>query len=199
MAVNQDMLEVRFVSGADCTLDCTARDKPGVDYRALRWYKVGEAPSRLSGLLTKDLPNGTTRWYNGVERMVELLHESRSIFLPNVTCSDAGVYMCHLAAPVGEQNREGQVLLTLTDCEDSTIEELITGTYLVILATAVLMAALVIFFISYCSLKNILTDRKKTTKKETFLDAPLKPLKKKDLMLVYTLGPKPSKLNHVCV
>lgn len=77
--------------------------------------QVGEAPSpRLSGLLTRDFDNGTTRWYNGVEREVELDVESRSIFLPNVTCDDSGVYMCHLAAPVGEQNREGLVLLTLT-------------------------------------------------------------------------------------
>lgn len=77
--------------------------------------QVGEAPSpRLSGLLTRDLVNGTTRWYNGVDREVELRVESRSIFLPNVTCDDAGAYVCHLAAPVGEQNKEGLVLLTLT-------------------------------------------------------------------------------------
>ncbi len=77
--------------------------------------QVGEPPeSRLSGLLTRDLPNGTTRWYTNLEREVELLGETRDIFLPNVTCADSGVYMCHLAAPVGEQNREGQVLLTLT-------------------------------------------------------------------------------------
>lgn len=73
-----------------------------------------EESSQLSGLLTKDLPNGTTRWYTGVDREVDLLGESRSILLPNVTCADRGVYVCHLAAPVGEQNREGQVLLTLT-------------------------------------------------------------------------------------
>lgn len=48
-------------------------------------------------------------------------------------------------------------------------------------------------------LKNTLKDRKNTTKKETLLDAKLKPLDKKDLMLIYTLGPKTSTMKHVCV
>lgn len=77
--------------------------------------QVGEPPSpRLSGLLTRDLVNGTTRLYSGVDQGVELRVESHSIVLPNVTCGEAGAYMCHLAAPVGEQNREAVVLLTLT-------------------------------------------------------------------------------------
>lgn len=47
-------------------------------------------------------------------------------------------------------------------------------------------------------LKNTLRDRHKTTTYQTSLDAPLKPLEKKDLMLIYTLGPKP-KTKCVCV
>eukprot|EP00064_Thunnus_orientalis_P018811 superscaffoldBa00004461_g18917 len=114
------MMEVVSYSGSDAPLQCTARYKPGVQYRAVRWYKVGEPPSpRLSGLLTKDLPNGTTRWYLGLDREVELLDETRNILLPNVTCSDSGVYMCRLEAPVGEQNQEGQILLILAVRADS--------------------------------------------------------------------------------
>ncbi|XP_042280488.1 CD83 antigen [Thunnus maccoyii] len=203
MSVSKDMMEVVTYSGSDAPLQCTARYKPGVQYRAVRWYKVGEPPSpRLSGLLTKDLPNGTTRWYLGLDREVELLDETRNILLPNVTCSDSGVYMCRLEAPVGEQNQEGQILLILADCADNSTEELMTDTYLVILATAVLMFALVTFLISYGSLKNILKDRSKTILKETLLDAPLKPLQKKDLKLIYTLGPNVSKkptMKHICV
>ncbi|XP_040901321.1 CD83 antigen [Toxotes jaculatrix] len=199
-AVIEDMLEIKSVSGEDTILQCTAKYKDGVQYRAVRWYKVQDAPSsRLSGLLTKDLINGTTSWYMDLDREVELQDETHSIFLPNVTCSDSGVYLCHLAAPVGEQIREGQVLLTLTDCPDGPTEKLMTDTYLVICATAVLMVALVIFLISYGSLRNILKDRTRTTKKQTLLDAPLKPLEKKDLMLIYTLGPKTSTMKHVCV
>ncbi|KAM7421611.1 hypothetical protein PAMA_015656 [Pampus argenteus] len=200
---SQDMLEVKSVSGADCILLCTAEYKPGVQYRAVRWYKVGEPPSStLSGLLTRELPNGTTTWYAGVDREVELLGQSRNIVLPNVTCSDRGVYRCHLAAPVGEQNQEGKVLLTLTDCPAASSETFMTDTCLVILASVVLMFALLIFLISYGSLKAILRDKSKTTQKETLLDATLKPLDKKDLMLIYTLGPNLSKnptMKHVCV
>lgn len=200
MAVTDNVLETVTDQGADCVLECTAKYKPGVQYRAVRWYKVGQPPSsRLSGLLTKDLPNGTTQWYAGVEREVDLLGESRDILLPNVTCGDSGLYICHLAAPVGEQNREGRVLLTLTDCLDSDTENLMTDTYLVIFATVVLILGLVIFLISYGSLKNILRDKNTTTKKETLLDATLRPLEKKDLQLIYTLGPKTSTMKHVCV
>ncbi|XP_044062927.1 CD83 antigen [Siniperca chuatsi] len=201
LAVREDVLEVKSVIGADCTVQCTAEYKPGVQYMALRWYKVGEPPSpSLSGLLSHDFRNATTRWYTGVEREVELLTESSSIFLPNVTCGDGGMYICHLAAPVGEQNREGQVRLTLTDCPESSTENLLTDAYMVIIATAVLMFALVIFRISYVSLRNTIRGKNKATVKETFLDAPLKPLEKKDLMLIYTLGPKLSPtMKHVCV
>lgn len=47
-------------------------------------------------------------------------------------------------------------------------------------------------------LKNTLRDRHKATTNQTSLDAPLKPLENKDLMLIYTLGPKPT-TKHVCV
>nr|XP_046255548.1 CD83 antigen [Scatophagus argus] len=199
-SVGEDMAKTSCVSGADCSLPCAARPKPGVQYRSVRWYKVGEPPApRLSGLVTRDLPNGTVRWYSGVERQVDLLDESRDMLFPNATCGDSGVYTCHLAAPVGEQNQEGRVLLTMTDCPVGPAEHLTTDAYMVFVATAVLMLALVIFRISYVSLKNTLRDRNKTTKKEILLDAPLKPLEKKDLMLIYTLGPKSPKEQHICV
>ncbi|XP_036930260.1 CD83 antigen [Acanthopagrus latus] len=197
-------LDTLSTSGSDCVLQCTAVSEPGVQYMAVRWYKVGQPPApRLSGLLTRDLPNGTTLSYEGVERQVELLGESHNILLSNLTCADSGVYNCHLSAPIGQQNRDGEIRLILTDCPDSNRETLVTDACLVIVATAVLMLALLIYLISYVCLKTTLRDRNKTTpKKETLLDAPLKPLEKKDLMLIYTLGPKSSKtptLKHICV
>ncbi|XP_059195212.1 CD83 antigen [Centropristis striata] len=203
MSVSDKVLEVESSVGEDCVLQCTTKPKPGVQYSAVRWYKVGEPPaSRLSGLLTKELPNGTTRWYLGVDREMEMLDESRDIFLPNVTCDDGGLYLCHLAAPVGEQNREEQVLLTVEGCPIEAPTEMLTDTYLVIFATVVLILALVIFLISYGSLKNVLRDRTKTPKKETLLDAPLKPLDQKDLQSIYRLGPKAPKtatMKHIYV
>ncbi|XP_032375255.1 CD83 antigen [Etheostoma spectabile] len=203
MAVPENILQVLSYSGMDCELQCTARSKPGVQYRAVRWYKVGASPSsRLSGLLTRDLPDGPTHRYSGVEREVQLRGESRDLSLPNVTCGDGGLYTCHLAAPVGEQNQDGQVLLTLTDCADRPTENLMTDTFLVVSATVVLMLALVIYLISYGSLKNMIKERNRRTIKEVVLNAPLKPLDKEDLKLIYTLGPKVSKaptMKHVCV
>lgn len=59
--------------------------------------------------------NSTTQWYAGLERKVELLADnSFDIFLPNVTAVDRRKYKCLLAAPVGEQNQEGQVHLRVT-------------------------------------------------------------------------------------
>ncbi|XP_047455301.1 CD83 antigen [Mugil cephalus] len=200
MTLSEDMEVVEALSGDDGTLRCTANPKPGVQYMAVKWYKVRDgSPTHNSGLLMRDLLNGTTRWFIDVEREVELLTDSRSIFLPNVTCSDSGVYMCQLAAPVGQQNREGKILLTLTDCLDNQTETLLADSYLVIFAVVLLMVALVIFLISYSCLKNTLRDKKKTPKKETLMEGILKPLDKKDLKLIYTLGPKTSTMKHVCV
>ena len=76
--------------------------------------QVGTSQSlKRRGLLRRDLLDGETTPYDGLDREV-LLDEPHNIFLPSVTCGDAGVYLCNLAAPVGEQNRDGRILLTLT-------------------------------------------------------------------------------------
>lgn len=40
VAVTERVLDVKSVVGADCTLPCTAELEPGVQYVAVRWYKV---------------------------------------------------------------------------------------------------------------------------------------------------------------
>lgn len=76
--------------------------------------QLEKSPSlHRSGLLRKELPDGPTRLYEGMYREVELLDEAHSILLPSLACSDSGVYICSLAAPVGEQNREGRILLSV--------------------------------------------------------------------------------------
>ncbi|KAF7647604.1 hypothetical protein LDENG_00169670 [Lucifuga dentata] len=201
VAVAEGVLEIKSVCGADCALVCTAEGKPGVRYRSVRWYKVGELPAaRRRGLVTWTLPNGTLQFYAGLEREVEVLEKSRDIFLPNLTNSDSGVYVCHLAAPVGEQNQEGQVLLSLSDCPDH--RDVLMVDTLLIFAVVALLASLVIFLISYGNLRNLIRDRIKPTQKEVLLDGPLKPLEPKELKLMYTLGPNWSKtasIKHVCV
>ncbi|XP_037310017.2 CD83 antigen [Pungitius pungitius] len=194
VALCEAVLEVQVLLGEDCVLRCTAEDKPGVEYLSVRWYKEGPPPaSRLLGVLTRYLPNGTVVRYRSTQREAELHGESRDLRLPNATCDDAGYYTCDLAAPVGEQNREGRVLLTTTGCPaHNPAENRLTDTCLVVLATLGLILALVIFLISYVILKNVLRDRNRTLTKETFLDAPLDPLNEEDLRSIYTLGPKGS-------
>uniref|UniRef100_A0A667XZ14 Ig-like domain-containing protein n=1 Tax=Myripristis murdjan TaxID=586833 RepID=A0A667XZ14_9TELE len=203
MVVSLDAEVTRTMCGGDCQLRCAARSKPGVQYRAVRWYKVGEPPSsQLSGLLVHNLLEGSTRLYVGVQRQVELLGDSYTIFMPNVTSADSGKYVCHLSAPVGERNQEGEVHLTVTGCPDSPSVDLMKDCYLVIFATVLLMAALLIFIISYRSLKSMLKETSSSPKKEIFLDAPLKPLEKKELEMIWTLGPDWSKqptIKHVFV
>lgn len=76
--------------------------------------QVEESPSlSRRGLLRKELPDGPARLYEGMDREVELLDEDYSILLSSLTCSDSGLYLCQLAAPVGEQNKEGRILLSV--------------------------------------------------------------------------------------
>ncbi|KAM3613635.1 uncharacterized protein V6R79_002801 [Siganus canaliculatus] len=202
LAGTEDVLEVKSRTDEDCSLTCTAQSKPGVQYRAVRWYKVAQPPApRLSGLVTRDLPGGVELQYAGVSRQVALQGASYDLLLTNVTCADAGVYSCHLAAPVGQQNQDGEVLLTVTGCPEPAPENLTLDALMVAIATAVLMLALCIFLVSYMCLKNIIREKVRTAAKETLLDATSAPLDKKDLMLIYTLGPntKTCSMKHICV
>ncbi|XP_071239400.1 CD83 antigen-like, partial [Salvelinus alpinus] len=163
--------------------------------------QLGEEPyNKESGLLMKRLsPNSTTQWYVGLEREVELLaDDSFDIFLPNVTAVDSGRYKCLLAAPVGEQNQEGQVHLRVTGCLDnkSTDQSEESNTILVLSIVGLVAALLTI---SYVTVTNMLLQRSKKNPQEQLLDAPFE---KKDLMLIYTLGPNWSgqaSIKHVCV
>lgn len=70
---------------------------------------IVDPSTRLRGLSYQYLLNGTMQLPPQL-----LVGETHGIFLRNMTCSDSGLYTCHLAAPVGEQNQEEQVLLILS-------------------------------------------------------------------------------------
>ena len=161
-SANQDRIEVISSTGANSSLPCTAKGKLGVNYIAVTWYKVGKPPSyRLNGLVRKVLPNDTYRWYLGLQRTVEM-QESYTIVLPNVTCMDSGVYVCKLAAPIGEQNKEGRIRLTLTDCveiapvaispetplEEQVISPYMVSVWMIVLSLVILTMALIRFEIT---------------------------------------------------
>ncbi|KAK6290817.1 hypothetical protein J4Q44_G00387860 [Coregonus suidteri] len=92
----------------------------------------------------------------------------------------------------------GADVLRVTGCLESTDQSEERDTILV-LSIVGLVAALLIFTISYVILRNMLLQRSKKYPQEPLLDAPLE---KKDLMLIYTLGPNWSgqaSIKHVCV
>uniref|UniRef100_A0A4W5NIG6 Ig-like domain-containing protein n=1 Tax=Hucho hucho TaxID=62062 RepID=A0A4W5NIG6_9TELE len=187
--IMKDAEDTRWICGEDSVLRCKANSLPRVKYQSVRWYKLGEEPSdKESGLLMKRLsPNSTTLWYAGLEREVELLaDDSFDIFLPNVTAVDSGWYKCLLAAPVGEQNQEGQVHLRVT-------------------GECVLFSLCLSIVLSFngdsfnVTNMDMLLQRSKKNPQEQLLDAPFE---KKDFMLIYTLGPNWSgqaSIKHVCV
>ncbi|XP_033836677.1 CD83 antigen-like [Periophthalmus magnuspinnatus] len=114
-AVGDKLHEYEVSPGQNITLPCTANQKTGLQYWACRWYKETGVP-RLSGLVSKTLPDGQMRWYVDADTRVSLEEGTLNLRLPTVTCSDQAVYQCYLAAPVGEQNRKGRVRLSVTGC-----------------------------------------------------------------------------------
>ncbi|KAM9488719.1 CD83 antigen [Clarias gariepinus] len=156
--------------GEDALLKCSATSKPGVQYRLVIWYKVNYTPSRkLTGLVMKNLThhNSNLKRYEGVERDLQLLEDSQSLVLPNVTLQDAGTYLCMLFAPVGHQIEEGQIQLTVYDAsmDNGTSKE--QDTLYLILAIVLLMVALVMLYISYTCLKDTQLSNKNKVSKET--------------------------------
>ncbi|XP_056619517.1 CD83 antigen [Triplophysa dalaica] len=162
--------EIISMKGEDVILRCEASSKPGVLYRSVIWYKVTKesekSPRLLNGLVMKKLTkiNSRLEIYKGVTRQVELLENSTNLFLPNVTVEDSGIYSCFLSAPLGHQNQEGDVHLSVYD--DFIVEKL-ESSYrdpIYIVAFAVLALALLVMFISYVSLRNIFQNNKKSLK-----------------------------------
>ncbi|KAJ7985501.1 hypothetical protein DPEC_G00352710 [Dallia pectoralis] len=193
--------EVTAVCGDNSSLKCEAVSKAGVQYHMVRWYKLEEEPSNQeSGLLKKRLsPNGTIQRYSGLEREVGLLaDDSLALFLPNVTTADSARYKCQLVAPTGELNQEGLVQLTVLGCSDkkTTVQSIDT---ILILSIVGIVAALLIYCMSYVILRNMLIQRGKRNPNDTLLDANLE---KKDLKLIYTMETNASgqhSIKPICV
>ncbi|XP_043565942.1 uncharacterized protein LOC122559896 isoform X3 [Chiloscyllium plagiosum] len=89
------------------TLPCTARRQVMQSYRAVSWYKVGEAT--LSGIIRK-AGNEMIRYkhFNGNA----MITENDSLVIARVTEDDAGIYRCSLLAPLGGMNQDGDVTLS---------------------------------------------------------------------------------------
>ncbi|XP_055019316.1 uncharacterized protein LOC110170477 [Boleophthalmus pectinirostris] len=175
-AYNEDILVITALPDMNITLNCTAKMKPGLQYHAVRWYKETGVP-RLSGLVSKALPAGQMRWYVDADTRISLEEGTLNLQLPTVTCSDQAVYQCYLAAPVGEQNREGRVRLSVTGCptpaptpgfipdeETNIVVCRSLGSPLILCgAVGLLLSALLLFLLSYVSSAPPQTNTTNTT------------------------------------
>ncbi|KAJ8354182.1 hypothetical protein SKAU_G00217490 [Synaphobranchus kaupii] len=196
------LLEIQSLCGEGSVLKCAATPEPGVQYRAVRWYRVSEEPpykTRQEGVLSKTLRNNSAvQIFHGFERTVDLVsNNSFDLFLPNVTAQDSGKYMCFLAAPVGEKNMEGHVFLRVSGCPVESAHKDVLFEVIVCVSLAL---ALLMCFICWVCLKNIsiLKSKRKGSADETTKA----PLQKKNLKLIYTPGLTslgPSSYHHVCV
>lgn len=192
----KEPLPVQCAASSDCSLPCRISWKPRVAYRYLTWYREQDSAPQLGSiaLLSWNLTNSTRGEPLGGD-VTLLPDESNAIHLHNVSCTDAGLYSCFLAAPLGDKNRESQLRLSVTGCAGSLPAGSLMTDVTLAMATVVLILSLVVFGMSYVCLKNSLSlrDRHRSTRKEVVvtLDMPLKPLDEKDLMMIRTLGPKP--------
>uniref|UniRef100_A0A3B4B942 Ig-like domain-containing protein n=1 Tax=Periophthalmus magnuspinnatus TaxID=409849 RepID=A0A3B4B942_9GOBI len=152
-AANEDILIITSVPDVNVTLNCAAKIKPGLQYHAVRWYKVKQDFfPRLSGLVSKTLPDGQMMWYVDADTRVSLEEGTLNLRLPTVTCSDQAVYQCYLAAPVGEQNRKGRVRLSVTESTPLEPQRLMTRENLILCgAVGLLLSALMLFLFSCVS------------------------------------------------
>uniref|UniRef100_A0A3B4AAW2 Ig-like domain-containing protein n=1 Tax=Periophthalmus magnuspinnatus TaxID=409849 RepID=A0A3B4AAW2_9GOBI len=138
-AAQENIFVITSVPDVNVTLNCAAKMKPGLQYYAVRWYKETGVP-RLSGLVSKTLPDGQMMWYVDADTRVSLEEETLNLRLPTVTCSDQAVYQCYLAAPVGEQNRKGRVRLSVTGKPYTVRENLILCGAMGLLLSALMVA-----------------------------------------------------------
>ncbi|XP_043565940.1 CD83 antigen-like isoform X1 [Chiloscyllium plagiosum] len=104
------------------TLPCTARRQVMQSYRAVSWYKVGEAT--LSGIIRK-AGNEMIRYkhFNGNA----MITENDSLVIARVTEDDAGIYRCSLLAPLGGMNQDGDVTLSVCLPLDPVTEPAVTS------------------------------------------------------------------------
>ncbi|XP_072317642.1 uncharacterized protein [Eucyclogobius newberryi] len=206
------VLLVTAAADVNATLNCTAVVKPRVRYHAVRWYKESVEP-RLTGLVSMAMPAGTMRWYVGADTGVSLEEDTLSLKLPTVNCSDQGVYLCYLAAPVGEQNREGRVRLRVTGCptekpsepenrlEDAhvvraALRSTPTLGFLAGCGAIGMMAAFIVFFLfllSYRGLKGALWTQTKAPGKQLHQNQNQNPPEKHNLLWISALDSPPKR------
>ncbi|KAK5609044.1 hypothetical protein CRENBAI_016921 [Crenichthys baileyi] len=105
----------------DVTLECPVLSS--MDFFSLTWYKDNTPIIRRRKHVTQS---------SNFSRDAEL-RENLGLFLPKVKPTDSGTYKCDIKANVGQQNKEGRVSLTVTECvtqiEPTTMTKTVNSTW----------------------------------------------------------------------
>ncbi|MEQ2287413.1 hypothetical protein AMECASPLE_012243 [Ameca splendens] len=105
----------------DVTLECPVFSS--MDFYSLTWYKDSTPIIRKRKHETQ-----TSNFSRDAE-----FGENLGLFLPKVEPADSGTYKCDIKANVGQQNKEGHVSLTVTECvtqiEPTTMATTVNSTW----------------------------------------------------------------------
>ncbi|XP_078395329.1 CD83 antigen-like isoform X2 [Cetorhinus maximus] len=138
--------EVFIRLGEIAKLPCDAPCVPEIQYRAISWYKVVDDGFGLSGIVRRDLKENISRQYLGFNGSVEVASASPySLTIHNVSIEDLGRYQCSVWAPLGEQNKQGDVRLHKID--ESNQSDGITWIMLMFIAVTICMLLILCMYL----------------------------------------------------
>ncbi|XP_038652985.1 CD83 antigen-like isoform X2 [Scyliorhinus canicula] len=104
--------EVSIRLGEIAELPCEASYVPGVQYRAISWYKVAGDGFSLSGIVRRDFTENISRKYLGFNGSVDVASaKPYALTIHNVSSEDLGTYRCSMWAPLGKRNKEADMRL----------------------------------------------------------------------------------------
>ncbi|XP_060706149.1 CD83 antigen-like isoform X2 [Hemiscyllium ocellatum] len=140
--------EVFVRLGDMAKLPCDAPGESQVQYRALSWYKVGADGFSLSGIIRMDFKQNIVWRYLGFNGSVAV-NSTSPYFLTiyNVSDEDLGTYQCIIWAPLGEQNKDGNV--KLQKISEANQFERITRNMLIFIVMAMCLPPILCMYLVY--------------------------------------------------
>ncbi|XP_067096613.1 uncharacterized protein [Osmerus mordax] len=107
LALSQSLIKKHADCNDHVSLQCMAV-QGNRNYRSVTWYKL----NNRTGIIRKSDNKTTNFKYN---RTVTF-GANDSLALPSVRPEDGGIYQCLLRVNIGEQNRQSDIQLTVSDC-----------------------------------------------------------------------------------
>ncbi|XP_053173720.1 uncharacterized protein LOC128357402 [Scomber japonicus] len=108
----QSQTDIQTNCNDDVSLECKD-DNRSREFISVAWYKVNEQ-GKKRGIIRKNRGDESPQPYK-FNRTV-MFGANHSLFLPNVTPEDSGIYVCSISAIVGGQNVNPKVNLIVQAC-----------------------------------------------------------------------------------